>query len=62
MDNKQIVKQFIENLFVDNDKAYNIIDELHKIGNLIIVYGSLQNENEALKLEEKITKILKDLK
>ena len=47
---------------IDNDKAYNIIDELHKIGNLIIVYGSLQNENEALKLEEKITKILKDLK
>lgn len=47
---------------IENDKVYKIIDELHKIGDLIFVYGSLQSEIEALKLEEKITKILKDLK
>lgn len=27
MDNKQIVKQFIENLFVDNDKAYSVLSD-----------------------------------
>ena len=26
MDNKAIAKQFIENLFVDNDKAYEVVD------------------------------------
>ncbi|UOE42321.1 nuclear transport factor 2 family protein [Chryseobacterium suipulveris] len=27
MDNKQIAKQFIDNLFVDNDKAYEVVAE-----------------------------------
>ena len=27
MDNKAIVKQFIENLFVDNDKAYSVVSD-----------------------------------
>ncbi|MBW8361263.1 MAG: nuclear transport factor 2 family protein [Kaistella sp.] len=27
MDNKQIAKQFFENLFVDNDKAYEVLTE-----------------------------------
>ena len=25
MDNKQIAKQFLDNLFVDNDKAYEVV-------------------------------------
>lgn len=27
MDNKQIVKQFLENLFKDNDKAYEVVSD-----------------------------------
>lgn len=68
MDNKQIVKQFIENLFVDNDKAYSVVADNVRVNwpgfgmDAIVGKENLQkflaNEGPDKVLEQKINNII----